>query len=199
MAGETLSFGNSFDAWIVKLDCRGNVQWQRSYGRQSIYDGIHSIQQTNDGGYIVAGGTESVAVGTTWDAWVLKLDSNGNVQWQKTYGENRNGFAYSIQQTADGGYIVAGDTEAIGANTYFDVWVLKLDSSGNVQWQKAYGGPYHDQGRSIRQTSDGGYILAGDTQSFGTGDHNAWLTKLAANGDIQWGRQLGDVANIDKI
>jgi hypothetical protein len=100
--------------------------------------------------------------------WVLKLDRNGDVQWQKTYGGPSEDKASSIQQTSDGGYIVAGTTYSFAAG-YTDIWVLKLDRNGNVQWQKTYGGPSWDKASSIQQTSDGGYIVAGSTYSFGAG------------------------------
>ena len=132
VAGHINSFiyGND-NAWILKLDSDGNVQWQKTYDTgTNYYDRANSIQQTSDGGYIVAG----MAGWGRGEAWVLKLDGNGNVQWQKTYGGANYDVASSIQQTSDGGYIVAGWTDSFGAGNE-DVWVLKLDGDGNVQWQ----------------------------------------------------------------
>jgi hypothetical protein len=120
----------------------------------------------------------------------LKLDANGNVQWQKTYGGTYDDYANSIQQTSDGGYIVAGRTYSFGAG-YADVWVLKLDASGNVQWQKTYGGTYDDYANSIQQTSDGGYIVAGVTKSFRAGNADVWVLKLDASGNVQWQKIYG--------
>jgi len=137
VAGYTFSFGaGDADAWVLKLDGDGNVQWQKTYGRSSV-DEAWSIQQTSDGGYIVASYTHTFGAGI-WDAWVLKLDGDGNVQWQKTYGGTNCDYAESIQQTLDGGYIVAGGTYSFGVGG--NAWVLKLDGDGNVQWQKTYGG-----------------------------------------------------------
>ncbi len=173
VAGETWSswsFGaeRNGDAWVLKLDANGNVQWQKRYGGADS-DIASFIQQTSDGGYIVAGRTDYFGAGDfDFDVWVLKLDANGNVQWQKRYGGPGWDWASSIQQTSDGGYIVAGYTDSFGAG-YFDVWVLKLDASGNVQWAKTYGGADYDHANSIQQTSDGGYIVAGETYSFGAG------------------------------
>jgi uncharacterized delta-60 repeat protein len=162
--------------------------WAKTYGGPN-WDEAYSIQQTTDGGYIVAGRTHSFGAGYA-DIWVLKLDPNGDVQWQKTYGGPDWDTAYSIQQTSDGGYIVAGMTESFGAG-YADIWVLKLDSNGDVQWQKTYGGPGNDGAYSIRQTADGGYIVAGETTSFGAGNFDMWVLKLDQNGNIQWQKTYG--------
>jgi uncharacterized delta-60 repeat protein len=192
VAGRTHSFGAGYaDIWVLKLDPNGDVQWQKTYGGPD-WDTAYSIQQTSDGGYIVAGMTESFGAGYA-DIWVLKLDSNGDVQWQKTYGGPGNDGAYSIRQTADGGYIVSGEY-SFGAG-YVDIWVLKLDSNGNVQWQKTYGGPDWDTAYSIQQTSDGGYIVAGWTASFGAGVSDLWVLKLDPNGNIQWQKTYGGSAN----
>jgi uncharacterized repeat protein (TIGR02543 family) len=155
--------------------------WAKTYGGPN-WDGASSIQQTADGGYIVAGWTESFGAGNG-DFWVLKLDQNGDIQWQKIYGGPSADVAFSIQQTADGGYIVAGVTTSFGAG-FYDLWVLKLGPNGDVQWQKTYGGPNWDRAYSIQQTSDAGYIVAGRTTSFGAGTYDIWVLKLDANGDI---------------
>ncbi len=106
-------------------------------------------------------------------------------QWAATYGGNFSDWASSIQQTSDGGYIVAGSTESFGAEGG-DFWVLKLDSVGNIQWQKTYGGNDEEQANSIQQTGDGGYIVAGWAESFGAGHEDCWVLKLDASGNVQW-------------
>jgi hypothetical protein len=191
VAGDTRSFGaGDLDIWVLKLDQNGNIQWQKTYGGpMDDYNSSPSIQQTSDGGYIVAGDTKSFGAGR-WDIWVLKLDQNGNIQWQKTYGGRSDDSASSIQQTSDGGYIVAGDTRSFGAGES-EIWVLKLDQNGNIQWQKTYGGRSDDFAPFIQQTSDGGYIVAGDTMSFGAGDLDIWVLKLDQNGNIQWQKTYG--------
>ena len=166
--------------------------WDVTYG--GYYDDfVTAIQQTTDGGYIVAGYTESFDTFFK-DLWILKLDEDGNVIWQKTYGGGSADNAFSVNQTSDGGYVVAGSTATYGAG-YDDIWVLKLDSSGNITWQKAYGGSDQDEAYSIQQTADGGYVVAGYTQSFDTAYYpdDIWvLEKLDGNGnillakDIQW-------------
>ena len=156
-------------------------QWAITYGG-SDWDEALLIQETDDGGYIVAGYTYSFGAGNE-DIWVLKLDEDGNVEWQKTYGGSDEDWAHSIQQTSDGGYIVAGYTYSFGAGEG-DFWVLKLDENGNVEWQKTYGGSDYDRAKSIQQTDDGGYIVAGSTYSFGAGYYDFWVLKLDENGEI---------------
>ncbi|WP_457600399.1 PKD domain-containing protein [Hydrogenivirga sp.] len=184
VAGYTNSFGaGSRDAWVIKLNPDGSVQWQKTYGG-NVGEEAYSIQQTSDGGYIVAGYTDSSGAGSR-DAWVIKLNSDGSVQWQKTYGGNGWDGAYSIQQTSDGGYIVAGYTFSFGNGGGLpDFWVFKLDSEGSVQWQKTYGGNSTDEAYSIQQTSDGGYIVAGYTESFGAGSGDIWVLKLNSDGSV---------------
>jgi hypothetical protein len=157
--------------------------WAKTYGGSST-DGAYSVQQTADGGYIVAGYTDSFGAGS-YDYWVLKLSSTGSVMWQKTYGGEYDDYAYSVEQTSDGGYIVAGYTASFGAGGD-RLCVLKLNSTGGVTWLKAYGGSSYDYGYSVQQTSDGGYMVAGDTNSFGAGSSDAWVVKLGASGDIVW-------------
>jgi len=189
VAGHTYSFGASDrDFWVLKLDRDGNIQWQKTYGGTD-WDEARSIQQTSDGGYAVAGRTDSFGAGDR-DFWVLKLDSDGNIQWQKTYGGADWDWARSIQQTSDGGYVVAGYTYSFGAGTS-DFWVLKLDRDGHIQWQKTYGGTDWDGARSIQQTSDGGYVVAGYTYSFGAGLNDFWVLKLDRDGHIQWQKTYG--------
>jgi len=151
------------DVWLLKLDSTGNINWQKTYGGIANDYGL-SIQQTADNGYVVAGYTSSYGTGAS-DAWVLKLDSTGNINWQKTYGGIDYDYAHSIQQTVEGGYILTGNTCSFGAGGA-DIWIIKLDSIGNMSWQKTYGGIGSESGFSVRQTSDGGYIVTGHIGSF---------------------------------
>jgi hypothetical protein len=169
------------DAWVFKLNAQGNIEWQKTYGSCS-FDAIFSIQQTEEGGYVVASLRSSPGPGHS-DIWILKLDSLGNIEWQKAYGGRKHDFAHSIQQTQDGGYVVAGWTQA-DKDEGLDGWILKLDSKGEVQWQKAYGGHKHDAFHSVQQTSDGGYAVTGWTQSFGEGGLDVWVLKLNSEGDV---------------
>ncbi|MCK4645765.1 MAG: hypothetical protein KAU46_05905 [Candidatus Aminicenantes bacterium] len=162
--------------------------WARIYGGSNS-DTASSIQQTIDGGYIVAGRTGSFGAGYI-DSWILKLDSVGDIEWQHTYGGIDSDRASSIQQTTDGGYIVAGYTHSFGAGDN-DYWILKLTSNGDIEWQRTYGGTDGDKAYSIQQTSDGGYIVAGYTHSFGAGDYDYLILKLSSIGDIEWQRSYG--------
>jgi uncharacterized delta-60 repeat protein len=191
-AGTTNSFGAvGYDAWVLKVDSTGGVVWAKSYGGTS-FDIAYSIKQTSDGGYIVAGSTNSFGIGGSDHAWILKLNSTGEITWQKIYGGSGNDEASCIQQTLDGGYIVAGDTNSIGAG-YDDCWVFKLNSTGSVLWSYTYGGSDYDDAYSIEQTSDGGYIVAGTTYSFGAGSGDFWLLKLDSTGAVVWQNTYGGI------
>jgi len=183
VAGKTTSFGaGDYDFWVLKLDVDGNVTWQKTYGGGER-DIAHSIQETTDSGYIVAGSTKSFGAGD-YDFWVLKLSFNGTVVWEKTYGGGHSDSAKSIQQTSDGGYVIAGDTWFTFGAGSSDFWVLKLDDNGNITWERTYGGSSFDAASSVQQTSDGGYIVAGDTWSFGVEIGDLWVLKIDGNGQI---------------
>ena len=151
------------DDWVLKLNADGSPVWRKTYG---VFLGGYdqSVHQTADGGYVVAGTTYNFGPSEN-DAWVLKLNADGSVAWQKSYGGSREDRAHSIQQTADGGFIIAGLTLSFGAGNY-DAWVLKLNADGSIAWQKTYGGSQYDEVTSVQQTADGDYILAGKTFSF---------------------------------
>jgi hypothetical protein len=190
------------DYWIIKLDRQGNLRWQKTYGG-SDYDEATSIQKTQEGGYITCGWSRSPNNGNVtgnhgdYDFWIVKLDSTGNLKWQKSLGGSAADIAYSIEQTTDNGYIVAGGTNSTdgdvsglhGTEGKDDFWVVKLDARGSLQWQKTLGGSEFEEGRSVDQTKDGGYIVAGfsgwDHPDNGdvTGNHgnyDCWVAKLAS-------------------
>jgi hypothetical protein len=167
-------------------------QWAKTYGGAGSNVG-YSVQQTTDGGYIAAGYTDSFG-SKTIDFWVLKLDANGGIVWQKAYGGGSSDYGYCVQQTKDGGFVVAGTTYSFGMGEY-DFWVLKLNKDGGLEWQRAYGGVKSDMAQSIRQTFDGGYIVAGETYSFGTGGSDWWILKLDSKGNIEWQNTYGTVGN----
>ena len=125
------------------------------------------------------------------DAWIMKLDGMANITWQKAYGGTGYDVACSVQQTQDGGYIVAGGTVSFGIGGTTNIWLIKLDASGSITWEKAYGGTGYDVAYSARQTRDGGYILIGRTSSFGAGSDDTWVLKLDASGNITWQKAYG--------
>jgi hypothetical protein len=190
VAGYTWSFGaGGRDIILIKTYANGNVQWAKTYGGTDR-DEASSVQQTSDGGYIVAGYTHSFGTGLG-DIFLMKTDANGNIQWAKTYGGTSYDSAYSVQRTSDGGYIVAGWTASFGAGG--DAFLIKTDASGNIIWAKTYGGTNYDQARSVQQTLDGGYIVAGATASFGAGLGDIFLMKTDASGNLQWAKTYGGI------
>jgi len=177
------------DVYLVKTDASGGLLWARSYGPEDDYECGYSVQQTADGGYIVAGSTASSQTGDT-NLYLLKTDANGDCLWARTYGGDQWDEGYSVQQTADGQYIVAGYTESFGAGS-MDFYLLKIDADGDTLWTRTYGGSGRDEGRSVHQTTDGGYIIAGYSWSFGAGQSDFYLVKTDANGDTLWTHTYG--------
>lgn len=190
IAGWTKSYGAGMkDLWLIKTDSLGNEQWNKVFGGEQD-DGATSVQQTNDSGYIIAGYTSSSGAGSV-DAWLIKTDSLGNPTWMKTYGGYYSDGAYSVEQTTDDGYILTGWTMSYGPGPLFNVWLVKTDSLGDQQWNKAFGEADVDQGRSVSQTTDGGYIIAGYTDSYGAGLYDMLLIKTDASGNEQWMKTFG--------
>jgi hypothetical protein len=194
ITGKTNSFGAGYyDVFVIKLDSSGNLSWAKTIGGTSDDVG-YSIQQTSDGGYVITGGTESFGAGSS-DVFVIKLDSSGNLSWAKTIGGTSYDSGSSIQQTSDGGYVITGGTWSFGAGAD-DVFVIKLDSSGNLSWAKIIGEIYHDSGSSIQQTSDGGYVIGERTNNFGAGWSDVFLIKLDSSGNLSWAKIIS-VGSVD--
>jgi hypothetical protein len=181
--------GSSFnDVCLIKTDPLGNILWTRTYGG-SMGDYARSVQQTTDGGYIVAATTRSYGAGGN-DVYLIKTDSTGDTLWTRTYGGSSCDYARSVQQTTDGGYIVAGQTESFGAGDY-DVFLIKTDSTGGTLWSRTYGGSGVDEGRSVEQTTDGGYVVTGWTESFGISYLDVCVIKTDSLGNTLWSRTYG--------
>ncbi|MBE9483836.1 MAG: YIP1 family protein [Bacteroidetes bacterium] len=193
--GETESYGIESDAWLIKIDVNGSEQWNKTFGGNNP-DWIGMAQQTSDGGFVLTGYTESY--GKSGDAWLIKTDVNGNQQWSKTFGGKDSDWVVSVKKTSDDGYILAGTTESFGAGKY-DAWLIKTDANGNSQWERTFGGAEDDMISSFQKTSDGGFILTGDTVSYG-GSYDpyndcywpkVWLIRTDSNGNLQWNRTFG--------
>ncbi|HEX2014377.1 MAG TPA: cadherin-like domain-containing protein [Nitrososphaera sp.] len=188
IAGTTDSYGaGRRDGWIIKVDENGNVESQRTYGGKSG-DVIRSLRSTSDGGFVTAGLSYSFDEGGG-DFWLMKFDRNEKLEWQRTYGGGGFDMAHTVAPTRDGGYLIAGFTTSFGAEGK-DYFVIKVDSSGVVQWQKRYGGIGDEVIRIAKQTSDGKYLVAGFTHSFGqSGD--IMVLKLDAEGNVDWQKRYG--------
>ncbi len=213
IAGETTSTDGDFsgnhggaDAWVVKLNTSGSVEWQTCLGG-SGYEDANSIQQTKDGGYIVAGYTESndgdfLVNHGNFDAWAAKLSTSGSVEWSKTFGGSSSDIATNIQQRADGGYVFVGYTESndgdvSGYHGNSDMWIVALDEDGEIERQKCLGGSATEFAYSVQPTADKGYIVAGFTGSSDgdvekmAGIVDIWVVKLDAECNIAWEKTLG--------
>jgi hypothetical protein len=199
--GDVIGFHGGQDIWVVKLSLTGDIQWQKCLGGTGVEYG-NSIQQTTDGGYILTGYAESNDSVFHNDLWVIKLSSTGEIEWQQFHGGINTEWGESIQQLPNGEYIISGiaasnDGDVSGNHGDFDIWVVKLSSAGDIQWQKCLGGIGREYGESIQQTSDGGYIVGGRTTSNDgdvSGNHGGqdiWVVKLSSAGDIQWQKCLG--------
>jgi len=201
--------GGSSDGWVLKLSANGTKQWQKLLGG-SKKDEFKSVQQTTDNGYILCGSTDSSDGDVTenkgkLDFWIVKLSQNGALQWQKTYGGSLEDYANSAKQTLDGGYIVVGavasdDGDITDSRGNVDYWILKLDATGNVQWQKAYGSEAFDVAENVLLTPDHGYVIAGFVGFRNSGDvigHNElglfdyWVIKIDSLGALLWQTVIG--------
>jgi hypothetical protein len=178
------------DAWLIKTDGNGDMIWDKTFWTTDWSFGF-SVQQTTDGGYIIVGQTSYNYDTGAGDVRLIKTDDNGNKVWDKTFGGTKQDLGYSVQQTTDGGYIIVGIT----AYDYYawtgDVWLIKTDGNGNRVWDKTFGGIPYDEGRSVQQTSDGGYIITGETMSKGKGENDVWLIKTDRNGEKEWDKTFG--------
>ncbi|MFK7809795.1 MAG: gliding motility-associated C-terminal domain-containing protein [Saprospiraceae bacterium] len=195
-----------WDYWIIKLSNDGSLDWKKNYGGSDT-DQATAVWPTTDGGFVVAGSSQSTDGDLTGnnggeDVWIIKLNSSGDLLWQKNYGGSNSDRAESIEQTSDGGYIVAGYSSSQSGDVSenygnFDYWVLRLDSNGELIWERNYGGSGADYGYSIAQTADGGFVFAGSSISDdlditdNNGLYDYWIVRTDGNGDILWQNNYG--------
>jgi len=188
IGGWTFSYGaGEGDFWLLKTNANGDSLWSNTFGGIESED-AYSVQQSSDGGYIIAGETYSYGAGEG-DFWLLKTNANGDSLWSNTFGGSDRDYAKSVQQTTDGGYIIAGYTYCYGAG--FDILLIKTDENGDSLWTRTFGGGLDDEANSAQQTFDGGYIIAGETKSYGSGGYDFWLIKTDENGNEIWNETFG--------
>ncbi|MCY7410169.1 MAG: hypothetical protein LH473_07840, partial [Chitinophagales bacterium] len=194
------------DVLTAKLNSLGNIEWINTFGGSKEDWGRH-ISITADNGYIVCGHAESSDFDVTGnkgqkDAWLLKFDHEGNLEWKKTFGGSGVDIAYKVYQLSTNGFIFFGGTtskngDVSGNHGNADYWVVQIDSIGNIQWQKCYGGVDHEEGSSLSPTSDGGYITSGWSNSNSgdvSGNHggfDVWVNKIDHLGNLEWARSYG--------
>jgi hypothetical protein len=198
LCGTTFSFGSGImNIYLVKIDLSGNFLWMKTLGGDNREYGTF-IQQTSDHGFIITGSTKSFTA-ISGRIYLVKTDSLGNPLWSKIFGGVIGEAGNCVKQCSDGGYIITGYTNSFGAGGQ-DVFLVKTDLSGNLQWMKTYGGAWIDEGYYVEQTTDSGFIVTGRTQSFGpqgsgAGGTNIYLLKTDANGDTLWTKTYGSVIN----
>jgi hypothetical protein len=190
ITGYTRSYGAAgHNVWLIKTDTLGYEEWNRTFGGANDDEG-QSVQQTSDGGFIIAGWTKSTGAGGK-DVWLIKTDSQGNEEWDHLFGGSNDDAATSVQQTTDGGFIISAYTSSFGTGSV-DAWLIKTDSLGTLEWDETYGGYSSDGAWFVQQVTDGGYILTGWTYSSGPGYvGNVWLVKTDALGIQQWDQVFG--------
>lgn len=202
------------DFWLAKLDANGTISWQKSFGYQGADSGF-SVIQTSDEGYFISGVLDVTASGgqgnssrssatlhAGGDYWALKLDASGTIEWSKYFGGNFTDTPRGIIQTEDNGFIIAGssdsnDTDISNNIGTYDFWVLRISPTGNLIWEKSFGGTQIDEARAIAKSNDGNYLIAGDTRSNdidvsnNKGAADLWLIKISPEGNLIWEKTIG--------
>ncbi len=195
------------DAWVLRLDPIGNILWKKAYGG-SLNDRAESIEPTSDGGFILSGYTQSSDGDLTlnngeFDYWVFKINGAGNLLWQKNFGGSLSEYAFDAMQTNDGGYLVAGSSFSSDGNVstnkgFYDYWLVKMDASGNMVWEKSYGGNGEERAYGIALNSSGAFI-AGTSNSAtfdvpgSNGGYDVWVINIDQNGGLIWTKNYGGI------
>jgi len=185
IVGRTRSYSNGkTDVWLIKTDEKGNKLWDTTFG-YSDFDSGSEVRQTRDGCYVIIG-SGNQSGGGRGEALLIKVDSDGNKVWARSFGEKGHNYADEIQQTSDDGFIIIGSSWISGETNSYDMWLIKTDKDGNLMWDKKFDGAGSDHGWSIGQTLDGGFIITGETYQSHGSDDNIWLVKTDENGNTQW-------------
>jgi hypothetical protein len=178
VAGYLYTTAKDRDFYIMQMDASGDTIWTRAYGGPEL-DQCYSLERTSDGGYIMVGRTSSYGAGRT-DIYIVKTDANGDSAWTKVYGGTGYDGAYSVEEIADGGYVICGYTTSYGAGTY-DVYLLRTDASGDTMWTTTYGAYNQEYGHTVQQTPDGGFVIGGYTASFTAGSDDVYIIKTVGD------------------
>ncbi len=190
-AGSTSSSGaGGSDFWLVKTDSEGNVQWEKTFGGKNNDYGS-DLRQTDDGGYVIIGYTYSYGAGNH-DIWLIKTDAQGNKQWSRTYGQGGYEYGEGVYQCDDGGYILVGCDYHGGDDPWSEAWLIRTDDQGQEVWNRTYGWwGYFSWGYDVRQVSDGDFVLVGYTERWGNGKKDVWIIKVDDNSNTKWDRTFG--------
>lgn len=197
--------------WGTKIDAQGNLQWRKYFGG-SNNDRSFGVVNAHDGGYILAGASESNDFDISnpkgsYDFWVVKVDKNGNFVWERSFGGTGIDQAQDIAATPDGAYVIVGntfsaDTQVTKNNGQSDVWLIKIDDNGSLLWEKSFGGAAFDAAHSVRFAADGGFVVCGNSKSFdgdvseNFGENDIWVIKTDAQGNLEWEKSFGGL-NLD--
>jgi len=193
ITGRTSSFGaGNSDVWLIKTNSNGDSLWSKTFGGVNNEYG-NSVIQTADNGYVIIGSTESFGAGGS-DFWMIKTNNVGDSIWSKTYGGNYHDIAFGGEQTSDDGFVLTGYTQPAGFSNA-DVWLIKTDHLGEIEWSQTYGGNLAELATSVQQTYDEGYIITGYTMSYGAGSMDLWLIKTDMYGDTIWTKTFGGASN----
>lgn len=193
VVGYTSSAGSGGeDAYLVRVGPAGRVLWEKSFGGAGDDNGW-AIHQTGDGGFVLAGFTKSRGAGG-FDCYLVKTDASGKEQWSATYGGESDDRCWSLGATSDGGFVLVGETQSLGKGAE-DCYLVKTDALGKEVWSRVYGGEKSDRCFSIALVDDGGFMLAGQTHSFGAGDRDVYVVRTDAAGRLEWSRTYGGSAS----
>jgi len=188
VGGSDSSGSGSRDLWLLKLGQDGEEEWHLYLGGLELDTG-NDVRQTSDGGFIITGSTMSYGSGLK-DLWLVKVNQAGFEEWSRTFGGPLQDSGSEVRQTSDGGYIITGYTESFGSGSS-DMWILRTDAEGDTAWSRVFGGGGADVGAAVQEREEGGFAAAGSTESFGSGNSDAWLVVVSGAGDLEWSQVYG--------